>query len=154
MIDEKGFKKIDTKEFELPETLYVRGIENKVFQSIVLEVLRKTEGVQISSGSFVDQLLGTHLLETSRSISIDQDSRNHSVTVKVEVDILYGYPIPSKAEEIQSRLTQEITKLTGLHVAGVHVIFKNMVSQFKSAPSAQDAISPMESIHEEYGEEL
>ena len=30
-------KKVDTKEFELPETLFIRDIDNKVFQGIVLQ---------------------------------------------------------------------------------------------------------------------
>ena len=32
-------KEIDTKELELPETVFIRDIESKVFQSIVLQCL-------------------------------------------------------------------------------------------------------------------
>jgi len=48
--------------------------------------------------------------------------------VKVEVNVAYGISIPDKAEEIQARLAQEISRLTGLHVGCVHVVFKNLIS--------------------------
>ena len=47
MIDPKlkvDTKKVDTKEFELPETVFIRDIENKVFQSIVLQCLAQIDG--------------------------------------------------------------------------------------------------------------
>ena len=42
------------------------------------------------------------------------------------MNIRYGIPIPDKAEEIQSKVAEEITRLSGLHVAAVHVIFRNV----------------------------
>jgi uncharacterized alkaline shock family protein YloU len=120
-------KKFDTKEFELPETIFIRDIENKVFQSIVLQCLAHIEGISLTEGNFIDHLLGRSA-EGVKGIYAEQNDKSQSVTIKVEVNILYGISIPAKAEEIQSKIAEEITKLTGLHVASVHVIFKNVIS--------------------------
>lgn len=121
-------KKVDTKEFEIPETLFIRDIENKVFQSIVLQCLSQVEGISLVEGSFIDHLLGRNAVEGVKGIYAEQDSKNRSVNIKVEVNIYYGIPIPEKAEEIQTNIAEQITKLTGLHVASVHVVFKNVIS--------------------------
>lgn len=120
-------KRVDTKEFELPETLFVRDVENKVFQGIVLQCLSKVDGIALVEGNFIDNILGRTALESVKGIYIDQDNKNHSVGVRIEVNICYGYSIPEKAEEIQTICAEEITKLTGLHVSSVHVVFKNVV---------------------------
>jgi uncharacterized alkaline shock family protein YloU len=130
MIDSKlkvDKKKVDTKEFELPETMFIRDIENKVFQSIVLQCLAQIEGISLVEGNFIDHLLGRSS-EGVKGIYAEQDDKNQSVNIKVEVNILYGTSIPEKAEEIQTKIAEEITKLTGLHVASVHVVFKNVIS--------------------------
>ena len=51
-------KKVDTKEFEIPETVFIRDIEDKVFQSIVLQCLAQIEGISLVEGNFIDHLLG------------------------------------------------------------------------------------------------
>lgn len=120
-------KKVDTKEFELPETLFVRDIENRVFQGIVLQCLSNIEGIMLIEGNLIDSLLGRgegHV----KGIYAEQDNKAQSVTIKVEVNICYGYSIPEKAEELQTKIAEDITRLTGLHVACVHVVFKNVLS--------------------------
>jgi uncharacterized alkaline shock family protein YloU len=119
-------QKADTKELELPETEYIRDVENRVFQTIVLQVVSDTEGVNLIEGSLFDNLLGRDTLERVKSVQVEQDSKQQSLNVKLEVNIDYGIPIPEKASEIQSRVSEEITRLTGLHVSSVHVIFKNV----------------------------
>jgi uncharacterized alkaline shock family protein YloU len=130
MIDPKlkvDKKKVDTKEFELPETVFIRDIENKVFQSIILQCLAQVQGISLVEGNFIDHLLGRSA-EGVKGIYAEQDDKNQSVDIKVEVNILYGTSIPEKADEIQTKISDEITKLTGLHVASVHVVFKNVIS--------------------------
>lgn len=121
-------KKVDTKEFELPETVFIRDIEDKVFQSIVLQCLAQIDGISLTEGNFIDHLLGRSA-EGVKGIHAEQDDKNQSVNIKVEVNILYGVSIPEKAEEIQSKIAEEITKMTGLHVSSVHVVFKNVISE-------------------------
>lgn len=130
MIDPKlkvDKKKVDTKEFEIPETVFIRDIEDKVFQSIVLQSLAQIEGISLVEENFIDHLLGRGG-EGVKGIYADQNDKNQSVHIKVEVNILYGISIPEKAEEIQTKIADEITNLTGLHVASVHVVFKNVIS--------------------------
>jgi uncharacterized alkaline shock family protein YloU len=155
-------KKVDPKEFELPETLFVRDIENKVFQGIVMQCMSQIDGVSLVSGNLIDSLFSRSSLEPSiKSIYAEQDSKNHSVNIKVEVNICYGYTIPEKAEEIQTKITEDVTKLTGLHVGCVHVIFKNVVSadEIKRVNSFldQSRIQPIgteTNIAEEYTDEF
>lgn len=119
--------KVDQEEFDLPETHFIRDIENRVFQAIVLQCLAKIEGVGILEGNLIDHLLGRTSVERVKGILIEQDSKTHSVSIKVEVNIKYGILIPDKAEEIQKRIIQEVTKITGLRVSCVHVVFKGMI---------------------------
>lgn len=128
--------RVDTKEFELPDTVYIRDIDSQVFQSIVLECLSKVAGIHLASGGLIESLLGLENKEALKAISIDQDPKNHSVDVRVEVNVAYGVAIPSKAEEIQSLVAEQITKLTGLHVGSIHVVFKNIYfeEKLKSPP--------------------
>lgn len=146
--------KVDTKEFELPETIFIRDIEDKVFQSIVLQCLAKTESISLVEGNFIDHLLGRSA-EGVKGIYTEQDDKNQSVNIKVEVNILYGTSIPEKAEEIQTKIANEITQLTGLHVSSVHVVFKNVISAEQASKLNQQISSqgPPQLMGSNLGEE-
>ncbi len=155
-------KKFDTKEFELPETLFVRDIENRVFQGIVLYSLSQVEGISLIESTLIANLLGRRNTMDSnvKGIHAEQDSKNHSVSIKVEINICYGYMIPEKSEELQNKITEDITKITGLHVSSVHVIFKNVIApeQVKRITSilepVKDASSVGSTIEDLYSEEF
>jgi len=151
-------KKVDTKEFELPETHYVRDIENRVFQGIVLQCLSGIEGVTLIEGNFIDNIFGRTALEGLKGVYVEQDNKNHSVGIKIEVNIRYGYTIPEKAEEIQALVSDEITKLTGLHVSYVHVVFKSIVLTEQQKKNALASETPPavtgSNIEEEYSDEF
>lgn len=152
-------KRVDTKEFEIPETVFIRDIEDNVFQSIVLQCLAQIEGISLTEGNFIDHLLGRSA-EGVKGIYAGQDDKNQSISIKVEVNILYGISIPEKAEEIQTKITEELTKLTGLHVASVHVVFKNVISEEQARKINQQASFQPSSqllnsnIEEEYSDEF
>ncbi|MFA6916236.1 MAG: Asp23/Gls24 family envelope stress response protein [Parachlamydiales bacterium] len=114
------------KELELPETVFIRDIENKVFQGIVLQSLATIPGITLLEGNFIDTIFNRGSVEGIKGISTEQDNKSHSISVKIEVNINFGISIPEKAEEIQTTITQELTHLTGLHVSCVHVVFKNI----------------------------
>lgn len=152
-------KKVDTKEFELPETTYIRDIDNQVFLSIVLQCLANIDGVGLVEGNLFDHLFGRSATEGAKGIYAEQDPKSHSVNIRLEVNICYGVVIPDKAEEIQSTIAEEITKLTGLHVGCVHVVFKNVISpEQMSKMNAQQhlASSPLSAARsgEEYSDEF
>jgi uncharacterized alkaline shock family protein YloU len=119
---------VDTKEFELPETVFVRDIENRVFQAIVLQCLAKVKEIGLVEGNLIDNIFSRSHVEGVKGIYAEQDSKSHSVKIRVEVNVAYGVTLPAKASEIQEKISEEITRLTGLHVACVHVVFKNLIS--------------------------
>ncbi len=130
MVEKKmkiDIKKVDTNEFNLPETYFVRDIENRVFQGIVLQCLAEIEGIGLIEGNFIDSIFSRGQ-EGIAGIHVEQDSKNQSVIIKIEINIQYGFSIPEKAEEIQTQVANEVTKITGLHVSCVHVVFKNVLS--------------------------
>ena len=120
-------KKVDTKEFELPETVFIRDIDNKVFQGIILQCLSTIEGISLVEGNFIDNILDRGGPEGIKGIVAEQDNKSQSVDIRVEVNVCYGCSIPEKAEEIQTKVAEEITRLTGLHVATIHTVFKNVI---------------------------
>lgn len=118
--------KVDTKEFELPQTVFSRDIETRVLQVLILYSLGKIAGVGLIGGTLIDTLFGREV-ERVKGIHVEQDSKNHSVKVNVEINVDYGISIPEKAEEVQNQIVQEITSLTGMHVASVHVVIKGVL---------------------------
>lgn len=142
----ESFKQVDTKAFELPETTFVRDIETRVFQSIVVQCLSHIAGVAIADGSLIDTLLGRDASERVSAVHVEQDQKNHSVSIKVEVNVAYGVPIPQKAEEIQSHVVKDISSFTGLHVSCVHVVFKNLISAKESLEETVGRLQKQESV--------
>lgn len=120
-------KQIDKKEMDLPDTVFIWDIETKVFQSIAIQCLAKISGISLLDGSFIDNLLGRDANERVKGIHVEQDQKHHSIQIKIEVNVAYGVAIPQKAEEIQLKLTEEVSIFTGLHVGSVHVVFKNLI---------------------------
>jgi len=118
--------KVDKKEFELPRTVFSRDIETRVIQIIILYCVGKIEGVGFLEGNLIDTLFGREV-ERVKGIFVEQDSKNHLVKVSVEINVAYGISIPEKAEEVQNKIVQEITSLTGLHVASVHLVIKGVI---------------------------
>ena len=121
----------------LPETVFIRDIETRVFQTIVLQSLSKIDGVGLLEGNLLDSLLGREV-ERVKGISVEQDSKKNAVEVKIEINIAYGFSIPEKAEEVQTKIVEEISRWTGLHVSSVHVVFKDMILPASSQASTSE----------------
>jgi uncharacterized alkaline shock family protein YloU len=130
-----NFEDLDTKEIDIPETIYIRDIETRVFQSITIKCLSSIDGIALLEGTLMDNLLGREGLERIKGIYVEQDPKNRSVSIKVELNIYYGISLPEKSEEIQEKIVTEVTRLTGLHVSSVHVVFKNLLLE---RPSLDD----------------
>ena len=90
-------------------------------------MLSQIEGVETLEGNLFDDLLGDGV-DGIKGIHIAQGKETHSVDVRIEINVAYGIRIPSKAEEIQTKIVEEISRLTSLHVGSVHVIFKNLIT--------------------------
>lgn len=145
MLEQKPRHRVDRKEFELPETHFVRTVEDKVFQSIVVQCLANVEGIGLVEGNLLDNLLGRECVEGVKGILIEQDNRQHAVSVKVELNVMLGVSIPDKSEEIQSKIAKSITEMTGLHVSSVHLIFKNVIPDEKGKKEAKPGFFPYRS---------
>lgn len=148
MGEKKGETMIDTGEFDLPETVYSRDIENRVFHGIIVKTLSRISGIGLVEGRFFDNLIGR--LDRIKGISTQQDPTTQSLKVKIEVGIQYGISIPQKAEEIQGAVVEDLVKMTGVRVSEVHVVFKQILveEQEESLPEAIPA------LEEEFEEEL
>lgn len=127
MLMHEQLKQLDRKELDLPDTLFEQDIENKVFQSIAVRCLSQIQGIGFLEGNLIDSWLGRDSSDGAKGIHVEQDEKTHSVNLKVEVNVAYGISIPRKAEEIQTKVAQDISQLTGLHVGRVHVVFKNLI---------------------------
>ena len=130
---------IDVKELNLPDTTFIRDIDNRVFQSIVIECLSKIEGISFTKGVF-EAFWGKDS-EKLKGIYVEQDQKKHSIYVRIELNICYGVSIPQKAEEIQSKIVEELSRLTGLHVSCVHVVFKSLIVPSETIKESEVALS-------------
>jgi uncharacterized alkaline shock family protein YloU len=136
-VREQRNTELDPQEFDLPETTFSRDVENRVFQGIILKILSQISGIGLLEGTFLANLLGR--VDKVKGITIEQDAQTHSVRIKIEVSIQYGVNIPHKAEEIQSAVVNEITSMTGLRVAEIHVVFKELMQE---EPEGSEASLP------------
>lgn len=128
---------VDTKELELPETTFIRDIEGRLFQSIVMRVLGSIDGIETLEGNLFDDFLGGAGV---KGIHVNQDQKQHSVNIRIEIKIAYGLSIPAKAEEIQTKIVREVGLLTSLHVGSVHIVFKDLMSSKKNAIEAMQCM--------------
>lgn len=122
-------KETFTTESAYDDTVFVRDIESRVFQAITIKCLSKIKGIALIEGTLFDNLLGREGIERIKGIHVEQDAKSRSISIKIELNIAYGIAIPLKSSEIQTRIVDDITNLTGLHVASVHVIFKNLLPE-------------------------
>lgn len=146
---------IDPQEFELPETVFSRDINNHVFHGIVEKTLERISGVALQGETLIDQMIGRP--EKFRGIAATQDPATQSIKVQLELSVTYGTNIPQKAEEIQTAVAEDLTKFTGLHVSEVHVIFsdllhENSFGQSKLTPSLSEVIGT--TIQEEFEDDF
>lgn len=123
------YKEPLSKDSNYMDTVFVKDIESRVFQAITVKCLSKIKGIALIEGTLFDNLLGREGLERVKGIYVEQDTKSHSISVKIELNVAYGIPIPQKSEEIQTKIVDDITTLSGLHVASVHVVFKNLLPE-------------------------
>lgn len=138
-----------TKELELPDTLFVRDIDNRVFQHLVAQALSTVSDVTLVGGGFMHNILGRGNSESVSAIHAEQDSQARSLKIRVDLNIAYGISIPDKAEEIQNLLSRLLTQLTGLHVASIHLVFKGLIP-----PTAAQRPDSHKQTEEEYRDGL
>lgn len=140
----ENVKNLDPKDQDNANpTIFIRDIENRVLQGIVLQVLSKIESISLLEGNIFDSLLGRDL-ERIKGIYVEQEQKGKAVNVRVEINIVYGVSIPEKSEEIQVKLKEEISQWTGLNVASIHVVFRHLITpnQLKVEPVKEESFEP------------
>lgn len=115
------------EEKEIQKTIFLTDIETKVFQAIAFQTLKEISSIELIEGSIFDSLLGGEEGERMKGIHVECDETHPVVNIKIEVNILYGVCIPEKSLEIEEKVKEKITHLTGFHVGLIHVTFKNMI---------------------------
>lgn len=138
---ENQFRHLDTNELTLPETLFIHDIDSRVFQAIALQCIVSTDGLASLEANLLDSFLGRDSTERAKGIHVEQSEKEHSVNFRIEVNIAYGIAIGPKAKELQEKVSVEVSRLTGLHVACVHVIFKNIFHP-KTHPAIAESLPP------------
>ena len=137
----ENVKNFDSKDQDSANpTIFIRDIENRVLQGIVLQVLSKIENISLLEGNIFDSLLGRDL-ERIKGIYVEQEQKGKAVNIRVEINIVYGVSIPEKSEEIQTKLKEEICQWTGLNVASIHVVFRHLITpnQLKVEPEKEES---------------
>lgn len=130
---------VDFREVDFAETLCVRDIESRLFQALVLKIIDKIEGVAPAGGNIIDNIFGRDNSERVKTVFVEQDLKKHAVSIRVEINVRYGVSIPQKAEEVQTKIAEEVSKYTGLHVSRVHVIFKDLIIENKKVAAEEES---------------
>ncbi|MFZ4772815.1 MAG: Asp23/Gls24 family envelope stress response protein [Chlamydiia bacterium] len=134
---------LQSNDSSVTETIFIKDIESRVFQAITIKCLSDIEGIALIEGNFIDHLLGREGLG-AKGIIVEQDPKNQSVSIRVELNIAYGVSIPEKAEEIQNKLIDQVVRFTGHTVSVVHVIFKSMITDIPT-----EDVSSKETIYQD-----
>ena len=102
-------------------------IHGNVISSIVRKIACSVEGVsKISGSSFVDniaEMVGSKKMH-DRSIVVEMG--DSSVSVEVSISLVYGVSLPEVAEKVQKAVADEIIRLTGLKVAKVNIVIREI----------------------------
>lgn len=102
-------------------------IHENVIAAAVRKATASVDGViRLSGNAIVNniaELIGNKSI-TDRSIAVHIDGEN--VAVEVKVNIQYGVHVPTVAGNIQTRVVEEVEKITGMTVTAVNVIVQEL----------------------------
>ncbi|MBP5183238.1 MAG: Asp23/Gls24 family envelope stress response protein [Lentisphaeria bacterium] len=114
------------------------GITERAVAMIVRGSVSSTPGVaRLTGNTLVDnlaELVGSKSIK-DRSISI-KAGKEGSIDVEVAVNIRYGYNLPETATELQNAIASDIFFYTGLAVAHVDVIVRDLEPE-EEAPAEE-----------------
>ncbi|MCQ2545979.1 MAG: Asp23/Gls24 family envelope stress response protein [Clostridia bacterium] len=96
-------------------------VSDEVIAVLAVNATLKTEGVACMAGGIYNALskniLGKELV--GKGIKVDQ--YDGKVEIDVNINVKYGYKIPSVAWDIQENVKKEINSMTGLKVSAVNI---------------------------------
>lgn len=103
----------------------------KIHENVIAAIVRKTacdvKGVKRISGShFVDniaEIIGSRRIG-DRAILIRLDGND--VSIEARLNLQFGAHIPTVASNVQSSITSEVEKITGLNVTSVTIVIQEL----------------------------
>ncbi len=101
---------------------------NGVIEKIVAMATREVPHVLGMKGNlihFVQETLGAKDLTKGVSVEVTDDNR---VVVNISVIIEYGCYAPAIFEDVKKRVTERLTEMTGLEIAGINLRIEDVVT--------------------------
>ena len=101
---------------------------NGVIEKIVAMATREVPHVLGMKGNlihFVQETLGAKDLTKGVSVEVTDDNR---VVVNISVIIEYGCYAPAIFEDVKERVTERLTSMTGLEIAGINLRIEDVVT--------------------------
>ena len=115
----------DDEDFETDDSL---TYSNGVIEKIVAMATREVPHVLGMKGNlihFVQETLGAKDLTKGVTVEVTDDNR---VIVNISVIIEYGCYAPAIFEDVKARVTERLTEMTGLDVAGINLRIEDVVT--------------------------
>ena len=112
---------------------------NGVIEKIVAIATREADHVLGMKGNlmhFVQETLGAENLTKGVSVEVTDDNR---VIVNISVIIEYGSYAPAIFEDVKERVTERLTAMTGLEVAGINLRIEDVMTREEYAASHKRA---------------
>jgi len=125
---------------EIANDMGVVRIADEVVSTVAGLAAIEVEGVASMSGGW-----GTDLVEKLGKKNFGKGIRveinDQETTIDIFISIMYGYPIPQVAENVQKEVRAAVEMMTGLHVAAVNV---HIVSVTMAKPAVEENTDEIE----------
>ena len=125
-VDDEDYEDDEDDEYE--ETEDSLTYSNGVIEKIVAMATREVPHVLGMKGNlihFVQETLGAKDLTKGVTVEVTDDNR---VIVNISVIIEYGCYAPAIFEDVKARVTERLTEMTGLDVAGINLRIEDVVT--------------------------
>ena len=109
------------------------GISKEVVTAVAGIAISEVEGIaNIQSGE------GVFRRGEGMRRYVDTEVEEENVKVTARIYVLYGNPIHKVAKQVQTRVKEEIERMTGLQVSGVDVEVQRLVHPDEKASQPED----------------
>lgn len=102
-------------------------IEDEVIFTIVQRAVLESEEVAHLTSGLTDKVLGRN----SKGIKLQREETGE-LKLSINVAIYYGQPLLEVANQLQKRIRDDLTMMTGLEVASVDIHIQHIIFQAES----------------------
>ena len=75
---------------------------------------------------------------------VDTTVEGDNVTVTVRIAVLYGNPIHTVAKQVQTRVKEEIERMTGLRVTAINVDVQRLMDSPDVSETSEEECEPLD----------